>query len=80
MVELVQVFAEARALRKEAERARRLAGTTSGRLQGELHQIATLYDKLADGKNPENPVRRAAVPVTLPRLKRLSRFTTAWPD
>lgn len=80
MVELVRVFAEARAFREEAERARRLAATTSGRLQGELHQIATLYDKLADGKDPENPARHPIVATALPQLERLSRFRTAWPD
>jgi hypothetical protein len=80
MVELVRVFAEARAFREEAERARRLASTTSGQLQGELHQIAALYDKLADGKHdPENPGRHTAFRATPPRLKQLARFLAAWP-
>ena len=80
MVEPVRVFAEARAFREEAERARGLAGTTSGRLRRELHQIAALYDKLADGRDPENLARHTTVSVTPPRLKRLARFLTAWPD
>ena len=79
MVELMRVFAETRAFREEAERARRLASTTSGRLQGELHQIAALYDKLADGKDPENPVRHTTFRATPPRLKQLARFLAAWP-
>jgi hypothetical protein len=80
MVELVRVLAEARAFREEAERARRLASTTSGRLQGELHQIAALYDKLADGKDdPENPLRHTTFCATPPRLKQLARFLAAWP-
>jgi hypothetical protein len=80
-VELMQIFAEARAFRDEAARARKLAGTTSGRLQGELHQIAALYDRLADGKDPESPSRHIALPLTADRLTQLARFeTTAWPD
>jgi hypothetical protein len=81
MVDLVQVFSEARALREEAARARKLASTTSGRLQGELHQIASLYDRIADGKNPENPVRHVACAPTPHRLKQLARFETGvWPE
>jgi hypothetical protein len=81
MAELIQVFADARALREEAARARKLADTTSGRLQGELHQIAALYDGLADGKDIEQPSRHIALPLTPQRLKQLARFeTAAWPD
>ena len=47
------VFAEARGFKAEADRARALARTTSGRLQGELHQIAALYERIADGKDPD---------------------------
>jgi hypothetical protein len=57
MVELVRVFAEARALREEAERARRLARTTSSRLPDGLHQIAVLYDKLVDGEARRHVMR-----------------------
>lgn len=50
---LHQVFADARGHREEATRARKLAETASGQLQGELLEIAALYEVLADGKDPD---------------------------
>jgi hypothetical protein len=78
MLESVLVFAEARGFREEANRARALARTTSGRLQGELHQIAALYERIADGKDPDYlaPLLR----VRSPKLKQIRRFSAAWPD
>lgn len=49
---LLQLFADARGHREEAKRARKVAETASGQLQIELLAIATLYDLLADGKDP----------------------------
>jgi len=53
MSALLEVFANARGLREEAARARKLAETADGRLQSELLEIATLYERLADGKDPD---------------------------
>jgi hypothetical protein len=81
MADLAQVFSEARAFREQAERARKLAGTTSSRLQGELYQSASLYDKLADGKDSESTTRHVAFPRPPHRLKQLAHFeNAAWPD
>lgn len=78
MVELVRVFADARGFREEANRARALASKMSGRLQGELHQIAALYEQIADGKHPDHlaPMFRFAPP----KMKQLARFSAAWPE
>jgi hypothetical protein len=72
------VFAEARGFKAEANRARALARTTSGRLQGELHQIAALYERIADGKDPDHlaPIFRRRSP----KLKQFRRFYAGWPD
>ena len=72
------VFAEARGFKAEADRARALARTTSGRLQGELHQIAALYERIADGKDPDYlaPIFRRRSP----KMKQIRRFSTEWPD
>jgi hypothetical protein len=72
------VFAEARGFKAEADRARALARTTSGRLQGELHQIAALYERIADGKDPDYlaPIFRRCSP----KMKQIRRFSTEWPD
>jgi hypothetical protein len=78
MVEPVLVFAEARGFRAEAERARALAHATSGRLQGELHQIAALYERIADGKDPDRLVLTSRA--RPPQLKQIRRFSAAWPD
>jgi hypothetical protein len=51
MTALLRVFADARGYREEAMRARKLADKTCGRLNSELLEIATLYDRLADGKD-----------------------------
>jgi len=80
MADLAKIFADARAFREEAERARRLARTTSGQLQGELRQIAARYERLADGKDPETPVPRAVSRTASHALKQLARFSAAWPD
>jgi hypothetical protein len=72
------VFAEARGFKAEADRARTLARTTSGRLQGELHQIAALYERIADGKDPDYlaPIFRRRSP----KMKQIKRFYAAWPE
>jgi hypothetical protein len=57
---LHQIFADARGYRKEAVRARKLAETARGQLQGELLDIATLYEVLADGKDPDEVRTRFA--------------------
>jgi hypothetical protein len=71
-------FAEARGFKAEADRARALARTTSGRLQGELHQIAALYERIADGKDPDYlaPIFRQRSP----RMKQIKRLYAAWPE
>jgi hypothetical protein len=72
------VFAEARGFKSEADRARALARTTSGRLQGELHQIAALYERIADGKDPDYfapKFRRHS-----PKMQQIRRFYAGWPD
>jgi hypothetical protein len=51
MTTLLRVFADARGYWKEAIRARKLAETTYGKLNSELLEIATLYDRFADGKD-----------------------------
>jgi hypothetical protein len=51
MSALLQVFADARGYRWEAERARKLAQAAHGHLKNELLEIAALYDCLADGKD-----------------------------
>jgi hypothetical protein len=51
MTTLLRVFADARGYREEAIRARKLAETTYGKLNSELLEIATLYDRFADGKD-----------------------------
>jgi hypothetical protein len=79
MAELIQVLAAARGFREEATRARQLAGSTSGRLQGELHQIAAMYDKIADNGDPDHFVPPASRRANPPRLKQLARFRVAWP-
>ena len=78
MSEPLLVFAEARGFKAEADRARALACTTSGRLQGELHQIAALYERIADGKDPDRltPLYRARSP----RMQQIRRFSGTWPD
>jgi hypothetical protein len=78
MSEPLLIFAEARGFKAEADRARTLARTTSGRLRGELHQIAALYERIADGKDPDRlaPLFRARSP----NMKQIRRFSAAWPD
>ena len=78
MSDVIQVFAEARGFREEANRARALARTTRGRLRGELDQIAVLYERIADGRDPDHlaPLFRTAPA----KLKQLRRFSAAWPD
>jgi hypothetical protein len=80
MADLTKVFADAHGFRQEAERARRLASETTGGLQGELHRIAALYERIADGKDPENYHGRRLASRTTSRLKQLARFSDAWPD
>jgi hypothetical protein len=82
MARLCEPFTDVGAgFREEAERARRLAAATTGLLRGELHRIAALYERLADGKDPEiHPARRVASRTTSPTTKRLARFSDAWPD
>jgi len=72
------VFAEARGFKAEADRARALARTTSGHLQGELHQIAALYERIADGKDPDYlaPIFRRRSP----KMTQIRRFCASWPD
>jgi hypothetical protein len=72
------VFAEARGFKAEADRARTLARTTSGRLQGELHQIAALYERIADGNDPDYlaPKFRGRSP----KMQQIRRFYASWPD
>jgi hypothetical protein len=72
------VFAEARGFKAEADRARALARTTSGTLQGELHQIAALYERIADGKDPDylTPIFRRRSP----KMKQIRRFSAEWPN
>jgi hypothetical protein len=72
------VFAEARGFKAEADRARALARTTSGRLQGELHQIAALYERIADGKDPDYLAPRFRR--RSPKMKQIRRFSAEWPD
>jgi hypothetical protein len=50
---LLQVFADSRAHREEAMRARKLAESAHGQLQSELLAIAELYEGLADGKDSD---------------------------
>jgi hypothetical protein len=78
MSEALLVFAEARGFKAEADRARALARRTSGRLQGELHQIAALYERIADGKDPDRftPLFRARSP----KMRQIKRFYADWPD
>jgi len=78
MSEPLLVFDEARGFKAEAGRARALARRTSGRLRGELHQIAALYERIADGKDPDRvtPLFRARSP----KMQQIRRFSAAWPD
>jgi hypothetical protein len=72
------VFAEARGFKAEADRARALARTASGHLQGELHRIVPLYERIADCKDPDYlaPIFRRRSP----KMKQISRFCAAWPE
>jgi hypothetical protein len=80
MAELVEIFADARGLRAEASRARKLADASSGRLKGELYQLAMLYERIADGKDPDRSMR-GAPRSGAPKLSQLARFFSAgWPD
>jgi hypothetical protein len=78
---LLTVFANARGYRHEADRARALAGAASGHLRHELQEIATLYDRLADGK-----ADRAASTSAIDRppndiaARAFARFRATWPE
>ena len=75
-MDAVRIFADARGFREEANRARKLARKTSGRLQSELYQIAVLYEKIADGNDPDR--RPPIVGSAPPKMKELVRFSAAW--
>lgn len=69
MAGLSEVSSNARAFGEGAEGARRLARSSSGQVQGELLEIAELYQLLAACNDPERQMSNATSGRAQPQTK-----------